>query len=122
MLNFYLHYTTLSLLSPIVTTKHITIPLDISLDIILRLQIFILQKVDSLNKRHKELEELLDDQQRRANDTINLRDAEIRELRESMEEQLGQYENLMGVKVALDMELAAYRKLLEGEEVRLVPY
>jgi lamin B len=74
--------------------------------------------VESLHKRLKELEELLDDQQRRANDTINIRDAEIRELRENMEEQLSQYEDLMGVKVALDMELAAYRKLLEGEEVR----
>ena len=76
------------------------------------------EKVESLHKRLKELEELLDDQQRRANDTINIRDQEIRELRESMEEQLAQYEDLMGVKVALDMELAAYRKLLEGEEVR----
>ena len=76
------------------------------------------EKVESLHKRLKELEELLDDQQRRANDTINIRDQEIRELRESMEEQLAQYEGLMGVKVALDMELAAYRKLLEGEEVR----
>jgi lamin B len=47
-----------------------------------------------------------------------LRDEEIRDLRENMEEQLAQYEDLMGVKVALDMELAAYRKLLEGEEVR----
>lgn len=77
-------------------------------------------KVESLQKRLKELEVLLDDQQRRANDTINLRDEEIRILRENMEEQLAQYEDLMGVKVALDMELAAYRKLLEGEEVRLV--
>ena len=76
--------------------------------------------MESLHKRLKELEELLDDQQRRANDTINIRDAEIRELRENMEEQLSQYEDLMGVKVALDMELAAYRKLLEGEEVRYV--
>ena len=76
------------------------------------------EKVDSLQKRLKELEDLLDDQQRRANDTINLRDEEIRTLRDNMEEQLAQYEDLMGVKVALDMELAAYRKLLEGEEVR----
>lgn len=69
-------------------------------------------------RRLKELEELLDDQQRRSNDTINLRDKEIHILREDMEEQLRQYEDLMGMKVALDMELAAYRKLLESEEVR----
>lgn len=73
-------------------------------------------------KRLKELEELLDDQQRRANDTINLRDEEIQILRENMEQQLRQYEDLMGVKVALDMELAAYGKLLEGEEVRWVTF
>merc|ERR1712002_743605 len=36
-----------------------------------------------------------------------------------MAEHLRQYQDLMGVKVALDMEISMYRKLLEGEESRL---
>ena len=36
-----------------------------------------------------------------------------------MEEMLRDYRDLMDIKVALDMEIAAYRKMLEGEEARL---
>ena len=35
-----------------------------------------------------------------------------------MADHLRQYQDLMGVKVALDMEISMYRKLLEGEESR----
>ena len=47
-----------------------------------------------------------------------MRDAEIRRLREALEEQISEFKDLMDIKIALDAEIAAYRKLLEAEETR----
>ena len=46
------------------------------------------------------------------------RDREVAEIQTKMQQQLNDYEQLLDLKLALDMEINAYRKLLEGEEER----
>lgn len=69
----------------------------------------------SLNNRVRDLQLLLDAERVRHAEC----DTEINRLRSEMTLQLGKYQDLMEIKVSLDLEIAAYDKLLCCEEHRL---
>lgn len=66
----------------------------------------------------QELEDTLSKEQDNCRKVLFEKEKEITEIRNLMRDQLSNYEQLLDIKLALDMEISAYRQLLEGEEKR----
>lgn len=76
-------------------------------------------KVESFQKRIAELDNLRVLDKEEFKSQLDARDEKLRALQERYNDLEQEYETLLGIKIALDMELSAYNKLLEGEERRL---
>ncbi|KAL4227961.1 intermediate filament [Mactra antiquata] len=82
-----------------------------------------LNKLKALNTtfeaRIEDLENQLRSEQELFENRLLQKDTEIYELRDALTDQTREYADLLDIKLRLDTEIEAYRKLLEGEEERL---
>ncbi|XP_037679783.1 lamin-B2 isoform X2 [Choloepus didactylus] len=77
------------------------------------------KQASAAEDRIRELEEMMAGERDKFRKMLDAKEQEMTEMRDVMQQQLAEYQELLDVKLTLDMEISAYRKLLEGEEERL---
>ncbi|NWY98307.1 PERI protein, partial [Loxia curvirostra] len=82
------------------------------------LQPLLLLQNEALQRQMREMEDEFGEEIGKYQDVVGRLEQEIQQMKEEMARHLREYQDLLNVKMALDIEIATYRKLLEGEESR----